>query len=136
MGITNDNVQDKINKGREKYAKGEDLHHNKITQKQADEIRLRYNNEKITQEKLSHDYGISRVNISLIVNNINWKENVYKKHRIYDSRYKLTQEQVDEIRWRYTHEKITHQMLAQEYGVSRQNISSIINNKNRKIRKA
>lgn len=52
-------------------------------------------------------------------------QNAAKGEKHYKS--KLTQIQVDEIRTRYKEENITHQKLANEYGVARTTVTEIIN---------
>jgi hypothetical protein len=58
--------------GLKKGVRGSDSHLSKLTKEIVDEIRFRYENESISQEKLGLDYDVSQIQVSRIVRNINW----------------------------------------------------------------
>lgn len=68
-GTQKDNIQDRISKGRSNYARGENNGATKLTNDQVNQIRFRYKSEKISQSKLSSEYGVGQDQISRIVNN-------------------------------------------------------------------
>lgn len=57
----------------EETAKGEALPQSKLTEEQVIEIRARYKEGNISQEKLGKEYGVGADNISRIINNHRWK---------------------------------------------------------------
>ncbi len=44
----------------------------KLTPEQAEEIRRRYNKERVTHKQLAQEYGVCKAAIYLITNNITW----------------------------------------------------------------
>ena len=56
------------------HVRGEAHSQSKLTQKQVDEIRLRYIPRKVSQAKLAKEYGVSRRTIELILSNRAWKK--------------------------------------------------------------
>jgi hypothetical protein len=72
LGSPLDNVMDAVERGRRSPQNGENNHASKLTQTQADEIRSRYASEKVSQQALAAEYGVSQVTISLIVRNKIW----------------------------------------------------------------
>jgi len=135
LGTNNDNTQDKIKKGRARYLSGSDNPMAKLTQEQVEEIRRRYNNEKITQEALAQEYGVNNANIGCIVNNRSWKplDGYAGVTKSADLRHQtLTQEQVEEIRRRYSEEKTSTHKLGCEYGVHGTTIWRIVKSINEK----
>lgn len=71
LGTQLENMKDRDKKGR--MARGEKIGICKLTQKQVNEIREKYNKRDISQRGLAKQYKISQFNISLIINNKTWK---------------------------------------------------------------
>lgn len=73
LGTANDNVQDMIKKGRQNLSRpGEKSPSAKLTQRQVDEIRLRYSMGDTTQIQLSREYRVSAGQISKIITKKRW----------------------------------------------------------------
>lgn len=92
--------------------------------------------EGISRQKLADKYSISASQIALIVTGKAWPNaggpimDVSANKGESAKTSILTESQVLEIRRRAAEERITHKELAKEYGVSRPNISLIVNRKN------
>lgn len=78
-GTHADNSRDRDLKGRSNHARGEKLSspgeenpNHKLAYNQVDEIRERYANGGITQQKLADEYNVTQTTISRIVLNKNW----------------------------------------------------------------
>lgn len=67
-GTVNDNVQDKIRKGRARYSRGFDMPQSKLSEEQKNEIREIFKKGNISKKEIAKIYGVSRPNISYIVN--------------------------------------------------------------------
>ena len=67
VGTTQDNIKDKVKKGRQ--ARGETAGLHKLTNQQAQEIRNIYSQGKISQHQLAKMFGISQAQIWKIVSN-------------------------------------------------------------------
>ena len=76
LGTMADNAKDKVRKGRSTF--GEKNINAKLTEKEVIEIRQLYATGEYTHEKLSEQFGVSRVMIGYIVKGRNWKH-VHKK---------------------------------------------------------
>ena len=73
LGSVGDNNRDCDVKGRRNQFKGEQLPQSKLTDDDVREIRTRYANGGLSQEKLAEEYGVSQVAIGLIIRRLNWK---------------------------------------------------------------
>jgi plasmid maintenance system antidote protein VapI len=107
----------------------------KLTMALAREIRERYaarpKHCKATefQQELADEYGVGRTAIREIVNGHSWREEGETKPKPSRTR-KLTKAQAMAIRTRYAQSSVKHGLqkeLADEYGVSRQQICGIVN---------
>lgn len=136
LGTTQDNVNDKMNKGRYRagHVSGEDHPNSRFNWEIINKIRKSYA-EGVTQQELADKYNTSQAYIGKIIKNIWWKDNNYIPSDNYIARgeshsmSKLTQIQVTEIRNRHAKGGLTQQQLGKEYGVSRALIGLIVNNK-------
>lgn len=73
IGTTQENTQDKVNKGRQARTKGESSGKSaKLNAQQVANIRQRYAVGGITQRKLANEYGVSQGQIYRIVRYIEW----------------------------------------------------------------
>lgn len=72
LGTHADNVQDKVNKGRQ--LRGEQVPTSKLTRAQVDEIRARYAAGGVQQKELGAQYGVSQPSVSVIVNKRIWND--------------------------------------------------------------
>ena len=72
LGCDQDNIDDKMRKGRQQKLKGETNGRSKLNKSQIIEIRERYKNEKITHRQLAFEYGVTRSTIDKIINNKRW----------------------------------------------------------------
>jgi HNH endonuclease len=72
LGTNNDNVQDKIRKGRENTPWGEQVNTAKLTAEQVKEIRDLYAAGGITQQVIADRYGINQRAVSAIICRVNW----------------------------------------------------------------
>lgn len=68
-GTHKDNSDDKFERGRFIFMKGETNGRAKLTNDIADTIRKRYKEEKITQSQLAKEYNVSQHTISKIISN-------------------------------------------------------------------
>lgn len=73
LGSNQDNVIDKVNKGRQSRTVGENSGTSKLKQLDVDEIRRLYKDGTATQTELSNSYGVSQAQISYIVNKKHWR---------------------------------------------------------------
>jgi hypothetical protein len=83
LGTQEDNMKDMVNKNRQSRLKGEDHGRSKLVQKEVNEIRILWSAElaerakgkgfQLTQKELGERFGVSRQQISYIVNNKVWK---------------------------------------------------------------
>lgn len=69
-GTTQDNMNDKVNSDRQ--LKGEENGNSKLTQNQVIEIRIRKQNESITNQKLGDFYGVKKACIAKILRKEKW----------------------------------------------------------------
>lgn len=107
-------------------------HHNAIfNNEQVKSIRNRYNVESIGLKELAKQYNTSIRIMSLLVQNKSYHDPEYKPS--YDAKEKrnskVTWDIVRQIRKEREETKLSHQKLAEKYGVSRQTILGICNNK-------
>ena len=74
LGTQQENIQDMIEKGRQRGAKGERNRHAKLTKEQVDSIREEYVRGSTSkgQVALAKKYGVSQPAIGYIVRGINW----------------------------------------------------------------
>ncbi len=75
LGTHQDNMDDMVKKGRsfKRDMNGENNYNAKLTERDIREICLLYSSEKFTQQEIAEKIGVTQGNISLIVNNKNWK---------------------------------------------------------------
>lgn len=72
VGTHKENMQDCLAKGRACPPSGEDHHSAKLTKSQVADIRLEYSLGLSTQAEIGARYGVSRQQVSLVVNNRVW----------------------------------------------------------------
>jgi group I intron endonuclease len=107
---------------------GENHYGSKLTQKQVDEIRKKYDLGE-SQKKLVNEYRVSRGCIQGIIKNKTWHDEEYilNKERI-PSTQKLTKSLVLKIRNLYLTEKYTQKELGKMFNVARGTIRGVISN--------
>ena len=134
LGTRQDNIDDMINKGRDNYSHPGETHGNhKLIWNDINKIREKYTTEKITMDKLSEYYNVSKTNIDDILNNRIWKDSNYTpsiRNNIGENNpiSKLTWKQVKEIRELYNNGQYSQNKLAEMFGVHRWTIQNLINN--------
>ena len=119
----------------------------KLTQKQADEIRLQYNTTKATQKDLAERYGVSPATIVCILKKKNYlsqsassKDEQFKElvgdvqvdPRIANMKFstsKVNAGQVIEMRQKFASGLYTQDELASSYGLAKKTVSSILNHR-------
>ena len=111
----------------------------RFTDEQVLEIRQRYHREDTTFDEIAKDYGVTATAITDLVHGDTYKycegplspagANHRKGER--HPRAKWSDAVVDELRERYAKGDISQQQLADEYGMSRSNVSNIIHNRRR-----
>jgi len=72
VGTPQDNMDDKVRRGRDRAAKGEEQGFSKLTEAQVREMRRAYKGGGVTQEALGEKYGITQTSTSRIVNRKLW----------------------------------------------------------------
>lgn len=72
LGTNNDNITDRIQKGRSFRSVGELSGGSKLTREQVQNIRIRYKAGKVTQRALAKEYGVTCSRICDIVNLKTW----------------------------------------------------------------
>jgi len=77
LGTFEDNMNDKVQKGRQARPIGEKSPTSKLTWEQVREIRERYKNETIMQSVLAKEYGVSASAISHVITNRTWIDKDY-----------------------------------------------------------
>lgn len=75
LGTNDDNMKDMVVKGRGRSCPGDTSPNAKLTQKQAEEIRVEYNNSRVSQQAIADRFNVSQRVISLIVRGITYREN-------------------------------------------------------------
>lgn len=73
IGNQRSNINDKMLKGRQARMQGEDHNQVKLNERQIEAIKVIWETNMLTQEKIAEIFGVSRENISMIVNNKSWK---------------------------------------------------------------
>jgi len=67
-GTQSDNIQDSVRKGRHSGLRyGERHSQARISNREVEEIRIRYKGENVSQQTLSREYGISQMHVSNIL---------------------------------------------------------------------
>jgi len=129
VGTTQDNVDDKVNKGRQPSC--ETHGQAKLNWIQVDKIRYEYKYENYTIKQLADKYDIHEMTIHPILKNKTWYDPKYiiTLSRNGKNGSKLTQKIADDIRQLWLTGKYTMQQLADKFGVGVRNIHHIINNK-------
>lgn len=133
LGTPNDNMQDKVRKGRAKgppppLHSGETHPMAKLTWAEVDEIRNLYASGQFTLQDLASQFGVVKTNISSIVRWITWRRDDSPPPS-YPGTKKLTETDVSNIRAEYGTGKVLQKQLAKRYGVSSAQISVIVNRK-------
>ena len=72
LGTQQDNMTDKMDKGRHHRLPGENHPNAKLTEQQVIEIRTRYANGGITHRQIAKEYGISNTNTHGIISRKRW----------------------------------------------------------------
>ena len=101
-----------------------------FSQKEADDIRKEYVEEKTSTTKLAKKYGVAKTTIKDILKGkyYNLEKNIKSVSREKSER-RLTMEQAEEIRQRFRSEEISFNKLGRDYCVNHKTIIKIINNK-------
>jgi len=102
-------------------------HNKKLNEMQIKEIREKWKTGNYLQKQLADEYDTSRGNIRDIIQNKNWKDSNYIVVNINHSK-KLNQQQVNEIRQKYSTGNFTYLQLSKEYKISAINIGQIVRN--------
>lgn len=128
QGTRSQNAEDKCKKARQ--SRGE-RNGGKLRDGEVEKIRQIYRRGGIQQKELAKRFGISRAQMSLIVNGKSWTH--LKVFRLPgDGRQrngKLKPEDVERIRARYAEGGITFRVLSAEYGVCESLLCGIVNGK-------
>lgn len=146
-GTQLDNIRDRVLKGRtksqaglkngaytcpDKVNKGSKNGFSKLTETEVIEI-LRLRNSGAKNKDLAIKFNVTPENISSIVVRKAWKhielDFDYTNPKVQGVKTKLTNENILEIRERYSKGNVTTVSLGEDYGVSRSHISCIVNNK-------
>lgn len=107
---------------------GEKAGTHKLTYGQVTEIRAAYDNKRATQTQLASAYGVSQTQISTIVRGASWKELPFGSRKGADWK-RVGAEKATNIYDKYASGNYTQEALAQEYGITRGAIYSIITGK-------
>lgn len=99
---------------------GEECVQSKLTWKNVNEIRSKYENGFYTHKKLSIEYGVNRRHIGDVLNRVSWDDGLLPSLKP----PKLSIQDTRDIRSKYIPNKYSYQKLADEYGVG---ITIIIN---------
>lgn len=140
VGTPTDNARDRQQKGRGKapYLVGEANGQTRLTDAQVSELRRRYVSGAVTQVQLAREFGVTRKTVGRITGGRTRRHSRLEPIRLGNvgsrcGSAKLTIDQVRAIRSRYATGGITHQTLADRYGVSREAVSRIIQGHNWKV---
>ncbi len=134
LGTCRDNVDDMVNKGRQR--RGSQAANSVLSEEQVEAVRKRYSEGGITQIKLAEQYGVTQRHISGVINGRFWKhvggvdreKRSQDRNRVRGSRVggsKLTEGAVREIR-ELCRQGELYRSLASKFGVSRALISGIV----------
>lgn len=74
LGTNQDNMSDKVAKGRHRTLKGSDVSNSKLTENEVRTIRMLWENGESNQKRLAECYEVSRATICNIVNYKGWKD--------------------------------------------------------------
>jgi len=131
VGTQNDNIQDMMMKGRHRWGHMTKENHGmaKLTNKEVQEIRKKYNTGKYLQKDLAEKYDVTQVQISQVVRNIHWNDP--KKKKIYGKK-RLTKDEVKEIRELYKTGNYFQRELAVKFNVHEDSVRRIVNFKIRR----
>ena len=99
--------------------------HFKLTDKDVKDIRKLYNEKNVSIVQLAKDYEMSRRQMSDIIGNKSYCDDDYVRTRTH---FKLTSEDVKNIRKLYNDENVSIAQLAEDYEMSKRQISDIIGN--------
>ena len=128
LGNQHDNMQDAARKGR---TVGENSANSKLSNSQVQEIRELWKTGLYKQQQLSELFGVARTTINNVVNYYQWKNvgNVSGalKNERKNSRSKLTDSQVGEIRELWNTGLYMQKQLANKFGVARTTINAVVN---------
>jgi hypothetical protein len=127
LGTRKDNADDKTAKGR--TPKGEQHWRNKLTDDQVQNIRHKFEQDRISSTVLSEQYRVTPVTILNAIRGIS-HAHVPGATNARATYIKLTDDQVRAIRTKYAHGARVSE-LAREYNVHQSNISKIISGASR-----
>lgn len=132
-GTAADNVRDAMEQGTQRFLCGEDSPQARLTGEDVFSIRDAYASGKVSQSVLAERYGVSQTEISNIVRNVHWKDDLYaprqdsfRRFGEKNSRSKLTWEVVREIRRLHESKACRISDLARIYGLTESGIQKII----------
>ncbi|AFH22805.1 hypothetical protein OSG_eHP35_00105 [environmental Halophage eHP-35] len=148
-GSHKDNMEDATEKGRMvgPNVKGEKHHQSKLTKEEVVEIREKYATENYQFQELAEEYDVNRPQIGHIIAGRKWKHAdgpIFTTEKIAEIRKKnfpdeneenqgsgngntiLTEGEVVEMRKKYHNENIYQKDLAEEYGITRGAVGSIV----------
>jgi len=126
LGTAADNSRDMWNKGRNVFQK-KGIPAQKLSRDQVTAIRKAYAESSVTAKALAENYGVSQGQIRKIVNGVRWGQNTFQNKGIPKPGEKLNEYQVKMIRKAYAKDSMTKKALSKKYGVSRSQISRIVN---------
>lgn len=73
-GTHQDNTDDMLARGRERYLRGEKHRWAKLSPSDVAEIRRRYRSDQVTQRQLAHEYDMSQTAIGQLIRGQTWSE--------------------------------------------------------------
>ena len=135
LGTPKDNMEDMTNKGRQVTGRwnsysGEDHPMSKLTWDEVDEMRELYSSGSYTQVALADKFGVTHTSVCDIVHWQIWRKDD-SPPPIYPGKYKLSEEQVKEIRSLYKTGKYFQREIGTMFGVNASYVSMLVNNRRR-----
>jgi Mor family transcriptional regulator len=129
LGTTQQNTQDKVNKGRQQRGNTHGMR--KLSSTEVEKIRNAYTGKLGEQTELAVKYGVSDAAIYMLLSGKTWKHLKQRKSPKYATRFhcSLTTDLVRQIRLEYTGTRGEQTSLSKKYGVSITHINQIIHRK-------